>query len=81
MNEAPHGALKKLPAKLEDAYFYLNSNAGGVCDNLGLPELRAELPCWLPQRMVSRALFGDSGEATVDQAELAHEHSHPHLDY
>jgi hypothetical protein len=77
MNEAPHGALKKLPAKVEDAYFYLNSNAGGVCDNLGLQELRAELPCWLPQRLVSRALFGDSGEATVDQAISEQVRSYP----
>ena len=55
-------------AKLKESYCYFDDTEQrrGFCVRMGI---KATLPAWLPQRLISRTLFGKQGDVTVRRCE------------
>ena len=52
---------------IDEPYFYLSIRQRDWCIDSGLEELADHLPLWVPQRLISLALYGEEGTATVAQ--------------
>ncbi len=55
-------------AVIDEPYFHLAIQQRDWCFASGLEELADHLPVWVPQRLISLALYGEEGVATVVRA-------------
>ena len=57
---------------LAEPFCYLSRRQTAWCESASLDELTEHLPCWVPQRLVSMAAFGEEGARTVDAVTSTH---------
>jgi len=63
----PFGARLRIDdGTLAEPFCYLSRRQAAWCAGAALGALVAHLPCWVPQRLVSVAEFGDAGAGAVD---------------
>lgn len=69
----PHGARARIDrGPLTEPYAYLSVAQADWCERASLGALRAHLPCWAPQRVVSVAAFGEDAARAVDAVTAHH---------